>query len=129
MTVNSMSNKPSKYTPFRGEHPYFMDGVAYCHMEYSKWTFDNDPQRGVIKSTISGRLKGRKYCEPHHLLPVVDFAQQSEAAKKMRGYCREARLRVLNAPRLETRIEEISMEWLKKPPISIDPNYTDRKWR
>ena len=123
MTVNSMSNKPSKYTPFRGEHPYFMDGVAYCHMEYSKWTFDNDPQRGVIKSTISGRLKGRKYCEPHHLLPVVDFAQQSEAAKKMRGYCREARLRVLNAPRLETKAEELSMKWLSTKLTTIDPNY------
>lgn len=118
-----MSNKPSKFTTFKGEHPYFEDGVAYCHMDYSKWTFDNDPQKGVIKSTISGRLKGEKYCEPRHLLPVVDFAAQSEAAKKMRGFCKEARLRVLNAPRLETRVEEISMQWLSTKLTTIDPNY------
>tara|TARA_A200000159_G_C7169195_1_gene274670 strand:+ start:328 stop:696 length:369 start_codon:yes stop_codon:yes gene_type:complete len=118
-----MSNKPSKFTTFKGEHPYFKDGVAYCHMDYSKWTFDNDPQKGVIKSTISGRLKGEKYCEPRHLLPVVDFAAQSEAAKKMRGFCKEARLRVLNTPRLETRVEEISMHWLSTKLTTIDPNY------
>jgi hypothetical protein len=118
-----MSNKPSKFTTFKGEHPYFKDGVAYCHMDYSKWTFDNDPQKGVIKSTISGRLKGEKYCEPRHLLPVVDFAAQSEAAKKMRGFCKEARLRVLNTPRLETRVEEISMQWLSTKLTTIDPNY------
>ena len=123
MTVNSMSNKPSKYTPFRGEHPYFMDGVSYCHMEYSKWTFDNDPQRGVIKSTISGRLKGRKYCEPHHLLPVLEFADASKEVKKLNGYCKENRLRILNAPRLETRLEVISMKWLKTKLTKIDPDY------
>jgi len=107
----------SKYhpvlVPFKGKHPYFKDGKAYSYREYSNWTFQNDERNGIVPSTMKGRLRGQAFCEPRHLYPIADFAATSEKIKKLRGYCKEARLRVLNSPRLEGKSEKMSDKWLR----------------
>ncbi len=108
----------SKYDPnyivFRGEHEHFIDGQKYTYNDFSNWTYENDPVNGICKSTMKGRLKSADVCEPRHLLPIAEFAAQSEAVKKLRGYCREARERVLNSPRLEGKSQEMMDQWLRR---------------
>lgn len=104
-------NKPTRRV-FKGKHPYFMDGVAYTVREYSNWTLQYCLKGGVISSTLKGRLEGLDYCEPKHLLSVADYYEQSKEVKKLRGYCKEAREKVLNQPRLESECERMSQKWL-----------------
>jgi hypothetical protein len=106
----------SKYHPtkrvFKGKHPYFIDGESYSVRELSNWTLQYCPKGGVIAETLKGRLYGKDYCEPKHLLSVAEYYEQSEDIKKWKGYCKEARLRVLNRPRLEDNAQKLSQKWL-----------------
>lgn len=104
-------NKPTLRV-FKGKHPYFIDGETYTVREYSNWTLRYCPKGGVIASTLKGRLEGKDYCEAKHLLSVSDYYDQSKEVKKLKGYCKESREKVLNQPRLETAIEKLSQKWL-----------------
>ena len=104
-------NKPTLRV-FKGKHPYFIDGETYTIREYSNWTLQYCPKGGVIPSTLKGRLEGMDYCEPKHLLSVAEYHKQSKKVRKLGGFCKEARLKVLNQPRLETECERISQKWL-----------------
>lgn len=104
-------NKP-KLKEFKGNHPYFEDGGSYSVRELSNWTLQFCPKGGVIPDTLKGRLYGKRYCEPKHLLSIEEYYAQSEEVKKLKGYCKEARLRVLNRPRLEDNAQKLSQKWL-----------------
>lgn len=79
----------SKFKPklkeFKGNHPYFIDGESYSVRELSNWTLQYCPKGGVIADTLKGRLYGKDYCEPKHLLSVAEYYEQSEDIKNGKG--------------------------------------------
>ena len=93
-------NKP-RYVEFKGQHPHFKAGQSYTFAEYSDWTLDNNVDGGVLRATIKGRLYGEAFCTPRHLVGKRQFSFGNEKSKL--GFSREARERVKNTPRLESK--------------------------
>ena len=95
---------------FKGRHPFFLEGTLYSYNQYADYTQENCPIGGVIRSTMKGRLYGKKYCEPKHLKHVNEY---TGSPLKGSGWCKEAREKALQASRFENDTEALSMKWLK----------------
>ncbi len=120
---NKPRNKP-RQVEFRGAHPFFQNGKSYTYKQYSDWTIANCMDGGVLRATIKGRLYGEPFCTVRHLSPKRQFTFEADKVNTPKA----RRWRISNQPMLESKIERLSMEWLKKPPVSIDHSYDRKGW-
>jgi len=100
----------ARFIEFRGDHPYFVEGVSYSIAEYSAYTKRHCLDGGVKEPTIKGRLGRIKYCEPQHLLHADEYTSNRKSSRPPRKGERE---KALATPRCESMAEALSMKWLK----------------
>ena len=107
------SNDPN-WLVFKGDHPYFEDGVPYTYRMYSDWSLKNQLDGGVKISTIKGRLSAAHFCQPDHLLAPKTLKDKVEKNTELRGFCKEARDARLISSRFDSPKEAFSQKWLSR---------------